>query len=484
MSAIANFELKESLSLKAGVDFINEQKIFQDLEETANATSEQVRTILKRARKAKGLSPREAAVLLQTTNPELKNEIYDAAGEVKELIYGKRIVLFAPLYLSNYCVNNCKYCGYGHSNKITRKKLSMEEIAEEVRVLEKMGHKRLAIEFGEDPVNCPVDYVLDTIKVIYETSEEQGSIRRVNVNIAATTVENYRKLKEAGIGTYILFQETYHQQTYEDMHPTGPKSSYFYHTTAMDRAMEGSIEDVGFGVLFGLYDYRFETLAMLYHALHLEDTFGVGPHTLSVPRIKPAAGINLADFPYLVSDDQFKDIIAVLRLAVPYTGIILSTRESAAFREEGIRLGISQISAGSSTGVGSYKRESDDSALKQIPDDTAQFKVDDHRSPDEVLLSLCSQGYLPSYCTACYRQGRTGDRFMELAKSGNICNVCLPNALMTFQEYLQDYASLATKEIGEKTIARFIEEIKNDKVRSLTSENLEKIKQGERDLYV
>lgn len=467
------------------VDFIDQEKIQDDLKQGEKATKEKIRAIIAKAKKAKGLTPTEAAALLQTMDPELKSQLYAAAGEVKETIYGKRIVLFAPLYLSNYCVNNCKYCGYGCSNKITRKQLTMDEISAEVKVLERLGHKRLALEVGEDPKNCPIEYVLDAIKVIYNTSEEQGTIRRVNVNIAATTVENYKKLKEAGIGTYILFQETYHQETYEEMHPSGPKASYHYHTTAMDRAMEGGIDDVGIGVLFGLYDYKFEVLAMLYHALHLEETFGAGPHTISVPRLKPAAGMNLADFPHLVSDDQFRDIISILRLAVPYTGLILSTRESSAFRDSAIKLGISQISAGSSTGIGTYKKEFEEiRSRKEIIDDTAQFKVDDNRSPEEILATLCSQGYLPSYCTACYRQGRTGDRFMELAKSGNICNVCLPNALMTFQEYLMDYASPETKALGEKTISDFIGEIENEKVKALTIDNLKKIQEGVRDLYL
>lgn len=466
------------------VDFIDQGRIENDLKQAQKASKEEIEGIIAKAGEAKGLTPYEAAVLLQTSDPELKKKMYAAAGQVKETIYGKRIVLFAPLYLSNYCVNNCKYCGYGHANHITRKKLTMAEIAEEVKVLERMGHKRLALEVGEDPVNCPIDYVLDAIKVIYNTSEEQGAIRRVNVNIAATTVENYQKLKEAGIGTYILFQETYHQETYREMHPSGPKASYHYHTTAMDRAMQGGIDDVGTGVLFGLYDYKFEVLALLYHALHLEEKFGVGPHTISVPRLKPAAGMNLEDFPYLVSDEEFRDIIAVFRLAVPYTGMILSTRESSAFRDEAIKLGISQVSAGSCTGVGAYKKEYDEEKTKKArPDDTAQFKVEDNRSPDEVLSNLCSQGYLPSYCTACYRQGRTGDRFMQLAKSGNICNVCLPNALMTFQEYLLDYASEETRELGEKTIENFIGEIRNEQVKLQTINNLAKIKNGERDLY-
>lgn len=498
-------EQERDFFLKQRSDFIDQNKIFADLEIARDAAPDHIRAIIAKARQAKGLTPQETAVLLQTTDPLLKQEIYAAAGAVKESIYGKRIVLFAPLYLSNYCVNDCQYCGYGRTNNMFRKKLTMDEIVAEVKVLEQLGHKRLALEAGEDPVNCPIEYILDAIKVIYATSDEQGAIRRVNVNIAATTVENYRKLKEAGIGTYILFQETYHRQTYEQLHRTGPKSSYDYHTTAMDRAMTGGIDDVGTGVLFGLYDYKFEVLALLYHALHLEEVFGVGPHTLSVPRLKPAAGMKLEDFPYLVNNEQFKDIVAIFRLAVPYTGIILSTRESADFREEVIRLGVSQISAGSCTGVGGYQQEyaAQKPGVKQpdakqpdakkphadIPgactsEDTAQFKVEDQRSPDEILANLCAQGYLPSYCTACYRQGRTGDRFMQLVKTGDIANVCLPNALMTFQEYLLDYASAETRAAGEQTINDFIGDIKNPAVRSLTVDNLAKIKQGVRDLYL
>lgn len=466
---------------KETANFIDEKKISKDLEQAKNSNPQQVKQIIDKARQAKGLTPQEAAILLEVTDPKLKDQIFAAAGEVKETIYGKRIVLFAPLYLSNYCINGCRYCGYCRSNQIPRKKLNHEEITEEVRILEKMGHKRLALEVGEDPENCPIDYVLDAIKVIYNTIEEQGSIRRVNVNIAATTVENYQKLKEAGIGTYILFQETYHQDTYEYMHPSGPKSSYIYHLTAMDRAMEAGIDDVGVGVLFGLYDYKFEVLAQLYHALHLEEKFGVGPHTISVPRIKAAAGMDLNDYPYLVSDEEFKTIVAIFRLAVPYTGLILSTREAPGFRDEVIKLGVSQISAGSCTGVGAYKEEQ--SSESESNCDTSQFMVEDHRRPDEIIGNLCSQGYIPSYCTACYRQGRTGDRFMQYAKTGNICNICLPNALMTFQEYLSDYASPATKKIGEQTIINSLKDIKSEKARQITIANLEKIRQGERDLY-
>lgn len=464
------------------VSFIDPQQISQDLKEAQKASLHQVRKIITKARLAKGLTPQEAAILLEVNDPLLKEEIFQTAREIKEKIYGKRIVLFAPLYLSNFCVNNCTYCGYRRDNQIYRHKLNPEEIREEVKILEKMGHKRLALEAGEDPLNCPLEYILDAIKIIYETSEEQGAIRRVNVNIAATTVTDYQKLKEAGIGTYILFQETYHRETYQKLHPTGPKSSYYYHTTAMDRAMEGGIDDVGFGVLFGLYDYKFEVLGLLYHALHLEEVFGVGPHTISVPRLRPATGVTVDQFPHLVKDEEFKMIVAVLRLAVPYTGIILSTREEAAFRDEVISLGVSQISAGSCTDVGAYKQEQTAKAKEKSPD-TSQFQVGDHRPPEEILVKLCNSGYLPSYCTACYRQGRTGDRFMQLAKSGQIANVCQPNAILTFQEYLLDYASPQTRMLGEKAIARFLEDISDDKIKELTLERLVQLKEGARDLY-
>ncbi len=462
------------------VDFINVEEINSQLEQAKKATGEQVEGIIEKARQARGLTPQEAAVLLEVSAPELMKKIFHAAKEIKEKIYGKRIVIFAPLYLSNYCVNNCGYCGYRHDNKISRRRLSFQEIAEEVRILERMGHKRLAVEAGEDPANCPLDYVLEAIQTIYDTTEEKGNIRRVNVNIAATGVEEYSKLKEAGIGTYILFQETYHPETYRIMHPSGPKASYYYHTTAMDRAMNAGIDDVGLGVLFGLYHYKFEVLGLLHHAQHLEEAFGVGPHTISVPRLRPATGVNLNNFPYLVSDQDFKMIVAVLRLAVPYTGIILSTREEARFRDEVIALGVSQISAGSCTGVGAYKEE----YSRRKAGNEAQFEVGDHRTPDDILAQLCCDGYLPSYCTACYRQGRTGDRFMELAKTGRIANVCQPNAILTLQEYLLDYASPATRRLGEEAIRKHLELIPDEKIRKLTVQYLERIKQGERDLYL
>lgn len=465
---------------KQTADFINEEKINTLLENTRNTPAPELEAIVEKARKASGLTPEEVARLLNTDDEAVFSKVFEAAHEIKEKIYGKRVVIFAPLYVSNYCVNACAYCGYGCENAIERKRLTQEEIVEEVRILESLGHKRIALEAGEDPVNCDIGYILNAIKTIYSIKFDNGSIRRINVNIAATTVEEYRKLKEADIGTYILFQETYHRATYKKMHPKGPKSNYDYHTTAFDRAMEAGIEDVGSGVLFGLYDYKFEVIALLFHALHLEEKFGCGPHTISVPRLKQAAGMNLKDFPYLVSDKDFKKIVAILRLAVPYTGIILSTRENAAIRDEIINYGVSQISAGSCTGVGGYREEYE----QDCKSNTAQFTVEDNRSPDEVIQSLCRSGYIPSYCTACYRQGRVGDRFMQLAKNGNIQNVCQPNAILTFQEYLLDYASPETREIGEQTIENHLEKIKNEKVKEVTKERLEEIKKGKRDLYL
>ncbi len=465
---------------KYTADFIDEQRIHSMLEAAKETSRQELEEIITKAEKAYGLTMQETAKLLNVSDPEIQKRIFEAAHNVKERIYGKRVVIFAPLYVSNYCVNSCKYCGYGCNNsEITRKRLTKEEIIEEVKVLESMGHKRIALEAGEDPVNCTLDYILDSIKTIYDIKFENGSIRRINVNIAATTVEEYKRLKEAQIGTYILFQETYHRETYARMHPKGPKHSYDYHTTAFDRAMEAGIDDVGAGVLFGLYDYKFEVLALLMHAEHLEEKFGCGPHTMSVPRLKSAEGVNINEYPYLVSDEDFRKIVAILRLAVPYTGIILSTRENAKLRDEIINYGVSQISAGSCTGVGGYKGESDEQTCN-----TAQFNVEDHRSPDEIIQCLCRSGYIPSYCTACYRQGRVGDRFMQLAKNGNIQNVCQPNAILTFQEYLLDYASPETAALGEETIQKHLEEIKNEKVKEVTKERLDEIKKGKRDLYL
>lgn len=460
-------------------DFIKEDEIHNLIETTQNTTKEELEAIIEKGEKALGLTTIEVAKLLNTEDKNIVDKIFKAAHVIKEKIYGKRVVMFAPLYLSNYCVNACKYCGYGCNTNIFRKKLSMDELVQEVKILESMGHKRIALEAGEDPVNCDIDYIIEAIKKIYSIHFENGSIRRINVNIAATTVQDYKKLKAADIGTYILFQETYHRETYYAMHPKGPKHDYDYHTTAFDRAIEAGIDDVGSGVLFGLYDYKFEVLALLYHAMHLEEKFGFGPHTISVPRLKPAEGMNIADYPYLLTDEQFKKIVAIFRLAVPYTGIILSTRETAATRDEVINYGVSQVSAGSCTGVGGYKNEyeADESC------NTKQFNVEDHRTPDEVVHGLCDAGYIPSYCTACYRQGRTGDRFMQLAKAGNIQNVCQPNAILTFQEYLLDYASDEVKKLGEETIKQHLNEINNAQVRKLTEERLEELRKGKRDLY-
>lgn len=431
--------------------------------------------ILNKARERKGLNHREASVLLACNVPEKVKEMYDLAEQIKKDFYGNRIVMFAPLYLSNYCVNGCVYCPYHLKNKhIPRKKLTQEEVAKEVIALQDMGHKRLAIEAGEDPVNNPIEYILECIDTIYSIKHKNGAIRRVNVNIAATTVENYRKLKEAGIGTYILFQETYHKESYEALHPTGPKHDYAYHTEAMDRAMEGGIDDVGLGVLFGLELYRYEYCALLMHAEHLEAVHGVGPHTISVPRIKHADDIDPGAFDNAISDEIFCKIAALIRIAVPYTGMIISTRESESVREEIIRLGVSQISGGSRTSVGGY-------CEPDRPHDTEQFDVSDQRTLDEVVNWLMRAGYIPSFCTACYREGRTGDRFMSLLKSGQISNCCHPNALMTLKEYLMDYASEDTKRIGEALIESELGNISSDNVRKICSENLEKIQNGIRD---
>jgi len=466
-------------------DFIDEPLVHQFLADTASVPAGELEAIIEKARLAKGLTTREVAALIQMEDEALLQKMYTAALEIKQKIYGQRLVLFAPLYLSSYCVNSCVYCGYHCGSKAVRKKLTMEEIREEVMALEELGHKRLMLDMGEDPVLTPIEYVTEAMRTIYDTIKDNGAIRRVNVQIAATTVEDYKKLKEAGIGTYILFQETFHRETYAKMHPAGPKRDYDWHTTAMDRAMEGGIDDVGMGVLFGLYDYRFEMVALMLGIHHLQEKFGVGPHTLSMPRMREAKDVNLKTFPYLVNDRQFKKIVAVMRLAVPYTGMILSTREKPDFRDEVIALGISQISAGSCVGVGGYKQQLERyKGLKSVAaDNTPQFEVADHRSPDEILRHICEAGYIPSYCTACYRKGRTGDRFMALAKTGEIQNVCQPNALLTFKEYLMDYASPETRAIGEKAIAKHLEMIKNPQIKELTMKELKKIEKGTRDLY-
>lgn len=463
-------------SLKAE-EFINDAEIRETLKyaDAHKDDLELVDTILEKAKKRKGLDHREASVLLACDNAEKIKEIYDLAEQIKKDFYGNRIVMFAPLYLSNYCVNGCLYCPYHQKNKhIARKKLTQEEVAKEVIALQDMGHKRLAIEAGEDPVNNPIEYILECIKTIYSIKHKNGAIRRVNVNIAATTVENYRKLKEAGIGTYILFQETYHKESYEYLHPTGPKHNYAYHTEAMDRAMEGGIDDVGIGVLFGLDKYRYEFAGLLMHAEHLEAVHGVGPHTISVPRVKRADDIDPNDFDNSLSDEMFCKIAACIRIAVPYTGMIISTRETPAVREKIIRLGVSQISGGSRTSVGGYTEE-------ERPHDTEQFDVSDNRTLDEVVNWLMGAGYIPSFCTACYREGRTGDRFMSLCKSGQIQNCCHPNALMTLKEFLMDYASEDTRKKGETLIEKEIGNIGSEKVKEIVRERLVKIENGERD---
>lgn len=437
---------------------------------------ELVDALLDKAELLKGLTHREASVLLACSDPARVERMYTLAEKIKKDFYGNRIVMFAPLYLSNYCVNGCVYCPYHAKNKhIARKKLTQEEIRQEVIALQDMGHKRLAIESGEDPVNNPIDYILESIKTIYSIQHKNGAIRRVNVNIAATTVENYRKLKEAGIGTYILFQETYHKESYEKLHPTGPKHDYAYHTEAMDRAMEGGIDDVGLGVLFGLELYRYEFAALLMHAEHLEAVHGVGPHTISVPRIKHADDIDPSAFDNSISDDIFAKICALIRICVPYTGMIISTRESKEVREKVIRLGVSQISGASKTSVGGYAEEEPEDECSE------QFDVSDQRTLDEVVRWLMDMGYIPSFCTACYREGRTGDRFMSLCKSGQIQNCCHPNALMTLKEYLMDYASEETKAIGEKLIEAELQNIPREKTREICADHLKKIEEGIRD---
>lgn len=474
-------------SLKAE-EFISDEEILATLDfaEKNKHNRELIEEILDKARPRKtargvecaGLSHRDASVLLACDIPEMTEKMYSLAREIKEAFYGNRIVMFAPLYLSNYCVNKCVYCPYHYQNKeIPRKKLTQDEVREEVIALQDMGHKRLAIEAGEDPVNNPIEYILECIRTIYSIKHKNGAIRRVNVNIAATTVENYRKLKDAGIGTYILFQETYHKESYEKLHPAGPKHNYAYHTEAMDRAMEGGIDDVGLGVLFGLDLYKYEFAGLLMHAEHLEAVHGVGPHTISVPRVKRASDIDPGVFDNSIDDDTFAKIIACIRIAVPYTGMIISTRENQSCRDKVLGLGISQISGGSRTSVGGYAGYSDD----ERPHDTEQFDVSDQRSLDEVVKWLMDLGYIPSFCTACYREGRTGDRFMSLCKVGQIQNCCHPNALMTLQEYLEDYARPETKTVGEALIKREIENVTNPKVKEVTLKNLEKIKNGERD---
>ncbi len=462
-------------------EFIDHQEILDSLKwaDDHKNDTETIQAVLEKARKHKGLTHREASLLLIVDDPAINEQIFELAREIKKAYYGNRIVMFAPLYLSNYCINGCVYCPYHLKNKhIPRKKLTQEEIVREVTALQDMGHKRLALETGEDPKNNPIEYILESIKTIYGIKHKNGAIRRVNVNIAATTVENYRKLKEAGIGTYILFQETYHKESYEKLHPTGPKSNYCYHTEAMDRAMEGGIDDVGLGVLFGLELFRYELCGLIMHAEHLEAVHGVGPHTISFPRIKHADDIDPNAFDNGITDDTFIKIIAVCRIAVPYTGMIISTREAPNVRERALEVGISQISGASRTSVGGYAEPEPEN------EDSSQFDVSDKRTLDEVISWLMRLGYIPSFCTACYREGRTGDRFMSLCKSNQILNCCHPNALMTLKEYLMDYASPVTKTIGNDLIAKEITKIPNEKIRDFCAKNLVKIENGERDFRV
>lgn len=463
---------------KYDISFLDEKEILNIMDESKNLAkdTDEVRRILKKAKLANGITPTEAGVLLNIDDETLLEEMFETAKFIKEKIYGKRMVIFAPLYISNYCVNNCEYCGYQHKNgELYRKKLTKVELINEVKALEKLGHKRIVLEAGEDPINCSIDYILECIKDIYSIKFENGNIRRININIAATTVENYKRLHDAQIGTYTLFQETYHKPTYEKHHLSGPKRDYYYHTTAMFRAREAGIDDVGIGVLYGLYDPIYETIAMIKYANSLEKVTGVGPHTISVPRIRAASSVDLEKYPYLVDDEMFKKIVAVLRLSVPYTGMILSTREESSFRDSVIDLGISQVSTGSCTGVGGYS---------EAEGDTKQFEVGDHRSPIEMLTSLIKSGYIPSYCTACYRSGRTGDRFMEIAKSGKINVMCEANALMTLKEFLLDYADDDLKKLGDEAINNALSKMGDKKFQEKIKGFLKEIENGKRDISV
>lgn len=461
-------------------EFINHEEILESLEyaKVNKDNKELIEGILDKANRAKGLTHKEAAILIECEDQELVERMFKLAEDLKKRFYGNRIVMVAPLYLSNYCVNGCVYCPYHAQNKhIARKKLTQEEIKQEVIALQDLGHKRLALEAGEDPINNPIDYILECIKTIYSIKHENGAIRRVNVNIAATTIENYKKLKDAEIGTYILFQETYNKKSYEALHPTGPKHNYKYHTEAHDRAMEAGIDDVGLGVLYGLSTYKYELVGQIMHAEHLEAKFGVGPHTISIPRLRPADDVDPEQFPDALSDDIFAKIIAIIRLAVPYTGMIISARESQEMRRRALHLGVSQMGGGSKTSVGGYNQENKD----EEGTTSEQFDVNDTRSLDEIVNWLLNMNYIPSFCTACYREGRTGDRFMALCKNEQISNCCQPNAIMTLKEYLEDYAKEDTKEVGEHLIEKEIKKIPKDKVREIVEDRLVKIAEGQRD---
>ncbi len=455
------------------MEIISQEKIFDILEKTKNASRDRFEEIIEKAKKIKSLGLEEVGVLVNIDDEKLIQEMQMVAHEIKMAIYGPRLVLFAPLYVSSFCVNDCEYCGFHRRNTAPRKKLFLDEVRQQVEILEDMGHKRLLLEFGEDPKENPIDYVTDVIKTIYATKKGRGSIRRVNINIAATSVENYKKLKQAGIGTYQLFQETYHRPTYEKLH-CGPKADYDRQISAMDKAFQAGIDDLGIGVLFGLYDWRFEVLSLAAHANYMEKTFGVGPHTISVPRFQSAPTVDFKS-EYNVNDKDFLKLVAILRLAVPYTGMIMSTRESPEIRRRAFEIGISQTSAGSRTTPGGYN--------KNKQEEVAQFNLSDHRTLDEIVYDVCKIGYLPSFCTACYRSGRTGDDFMKYAKAGTIQNFCQPNAISTFKEYLLDYATSETREAGEEVIEREIKKIKDANVRQKLKEKLALIEKGKRDLY-
>ena len=454
-------------------EIINENKVWQILEETKNPSPNQIRKILKKALRKRGLNLKEVGFLLNTKEPSLIKEMFSVSAKIKKEIYGERLVFFAPLYISNFCVNDCEYCGFHVRNLAPRKKLTMEEIKQQVEILINMGHKRILLECGEDPKENPIEYVLEAIKTIYATKSAKGEIRRVNVNIAATTIENYRKLKSVGIGTYQLFQETYHQATYEKLHH-GPKADYERQLFAHDRAIKAGIDDVGLGVLFGLFDHRFDTLALVSHAQYLEKKYGIGPHTISVPRLQPAPTVDLSPYSsYLINEKDLLKIISILRMAVPYTGMIVSTRERPEIRKKAFEIGISQTSAGSRTNPGGYGKK----------ETLAQFSLQDHRSLDEVVESVLRQKLLPSFCTACYRSGRTGKKIMRLLKPGKIQYLCRPNAILTFKEYLEDYATSKVKKLGLKIINRYLKQISDDNIRMETENRLKRIENGERDLY-
>ncbi len=454
---------------------INNDLLLEVLEKGKAFSEEEINNILDKAENFSGLTPLEVSALLNVEDEKNLNRIFNIAGKIKKQIYGDRVVMFAPLYISDYCVNQCEYCGFNHANDFKRKKLNKRELIAEVEILEKMGHKRLALEFGEDPVNCDMDYILDCIRTIYSVKSNTGEIRRANVNIAATTIENYKKLKDVQIGTYILFQETYHKETYERIHIAGPKKNYQYHLSAFDRAMEAGIEDVGGGILFGFYNYKYEVLGLMLHNEHLEKRFGVGFHTISVPRLKAAEGTDSLKYEHIMTDDEFIKLVAILRIAVPYTGLIVSTRESAETRKILVDKGITQLSAGSSVEVGGYSKGEHD---------LSQFTLEDTRTHSEISNWLLDEDLVPSYCTACYRQGRVGDRFMQLAKTGDIKNVCLPNGLLTLKEYALDYGDAAFNEKVDKVIIKRVEDIINPKVKDLTKEYLDRMKKGERDLFL